>query len=98
MVYYLIGSLPWRYSSAYDKIRKRAFWDVASSGGPVVEQATHFIDLLRFFGGEIVIDSVKATAVGPKYQLTSMAEPPYAEHEVDYCVVIPALNILHPKH
>lgn len=32
--------------------------------GPIVEQATHFIDLSRYFGGDVVVDSVQAHALG----------------------------------
>ena len=52
------------------------------SGGPIVEQATHFVDLMRFFAGEILEDTVKAVAVGPDQKLSDMAPPPQAEHEV----------------
>ena len=51
-------------------------------GGPIVEQATHFVDLMRFFAGEILEDTVKAVAVGPDQKLSDMAPPPQAEHEV----------------
>ena len=34
-------------------------------GGPVVVQATHFVDLIRFFVVVILEDTVKAVAVGP---------------------------------
>lgn len=51
-------------------------------GGPIVEQATHFIDLLRFFGGEIAQESIKAVAVGPSLPLSDMPPAPDAEHSV----------------
>ncbi len=57
-------------------------WDVSLCGGPIVEQATHFVDLMRFFAGEIIEDSVKAVAVGPQQKLSDMPEPPLAEAEV----------------
>lgn len=57
-------------------------WDTSLSGGPIVEQATHFVDLMRFFGGEIVEDTVKAVAVGPEQPLSDMPKAPEAEHEV----------------
>ncbi len=47
-----------------------------------MEQATHFVDLMRFFAGEIIEDSVKAVAVGPQQKLSDMPEPPLAEAEV----------------
>lgn len=57
-------------------------WDTSLCGGPIVEQATHFVDLMRFFGGELVEDTVKAVAVGPEQSLSDMPKAPEAEHEV----------------
>lgn len=37
---------------------------ISSSGGPVVEQGTHFCDLSRYFGGDVDIQTVQAHAVG----------------------------------
>jgi hypothetical protein len=36
---------------------------ISSSGGPVVEQGTHFCDLSRYFGGDVDIQTVQAHAV-----------------------------------
>lgn len=47
-----------------------------------MEQATHFVDLMRFFAGEIIEDTVKAVAVGPQQKLSDIAPPPQAEAEV----------------
>ncbi|BFZ59386.1 hypothetical protein YB2330_000395 [Saitoella coloradoensis] len=52
-----------RYVSSYAKISKPFWWTKSMSGGPVVEQGTHFCDLSRFFGGDVVLDTVQATAV-----------------------------------
>lgn len=71
-----------RYACAYSTIRKRDWWDTSGCGGPIVEQATHFIDLMRYFGGEIVEESIKAVAVGPSLPLTDMPESPHGEHTV----------------
>lgn len=57
-------------------------WDTAVCGGPIVEQATHFVDLMRFFGGEIVEDTVRAVAVGPEQPLVDMPAAPNGEQEV----------------
>ena len=73
-----------RYACAYSTIQKRDWWDITVCGGPIVEQATHFVDLLRFFGGEIIQDSIQAVAVGPKYELSDMPEDPNAEHTVSH--------------
>ncbi|KAL0025024.1 hypothetical protein WJX77_012337 [Trebouxia sp. C0004] len=71
-----------RYACGYSDIKKRDWWDVSLCGGPIVEQATHFVDLMRFFAGEIIEDTVKAVAVGPQQKLSDMPEPPLAEAEV----------------
>ncbi|KAI0695772.1 putative oxidoreductase C terminal-domain-containing protein [Cerioporus squamosus] len=47
-----------RYVMAYEYARKPAWWDKTRSGGPIVEQATHFCDLSRYFGGDVVLPSV----------------------------------------
>ena len=70
------------YASAYSTIRKKHYWDTSLSGGPIVEQATHSIDIMRYFGGEISEESITALAIGPELVLTDMPPAPYAEHEV----------------
>ena len=41
------------------------------------------MDLMRFFGGEILEDSIRATAVGPALPLSDMAPgPDEGEHKV----------------
>ncbi len=52
-----------RYSCAYSLSIKPFWWDLDRSGGPIVEQATHFCDLVRYLGGEVVMDSIQGTAV-----------------------------------
>ncbi|KAG7098214.1 hypothetical protein E1B28_000182 [Marasmius oreades] len=47
-----------RYACAYEAIAKPDWWDKSKSGGPVIEQGTHFCDLSRYFGGEVVLSSV----------------------------------------
>jgi Putative oxidoreductase C terminal domain len=37
---------------------------ISSSGGPVIEQGTHFCDLSRYFGGDVDIQTIQAHAVG----------------------------------
>jgi len=51
-----------RYATAYTAIAKPFWWDKAASGGPIVEQGTHFCDLSRYFGGNVVSGSVTARA------------------------------------
>ncbi|KAK9814110.1 hypothetical protein WJX72_000797 [[Myrmecia] bisecta] len=72
-----------RYSCPYDNIRKPQWWDTQKSGGPIVEQCTHFVDLMRYLSGsEIVKDSIQTKAIGPSMQLSRMPEPPHAEHTI----------------
>jgi len=52
-----------RYNCAYSCIDKPVWWDVERSGGPIVEQATHFCDLARFLGGEVDLSTLQATSI-----------------------------------
>ncbi|KAH9851639.1 putative oxidoreductase C terminal-domain-containing protein [Lenzites betulinus] len=52
-----------RYIMAYEWARKPAWWDKSLSGGPIIEQATHFCDLSRYFGGDVYLPSVVAHTV-----------------------------------
>ncbi|KAK8093141.1 uncharacterized protein PG998_014542 [Apiospora kogelbergensis] len=58
-----IMSINARYTCAYSTIRKPDWWDKSKQGGPIVEQATHFCDLCRYFGGDVVLDTVQAFAL-----------------------------------
>lgn len=49
-----------RYACAYTSIAKPDWWDKSKSAGPIVEQATHFCDLSRYFGGDVDIASIAA--------------------------------------
>jgi predicted dehydrogenase len=64
-----------RYNCAYSGIKKEAFWDVRQSGGPIVEQATHFLDLARYLCGEVELDTIQVTrisAVSPQGRLADI--------------------------
>ncbi|KAG8755593.1 hypothetical protein FRC14_003823 [Serendipita sp. 396] len=52
-----------RYACAYEAIVKPLWWDKELSGGPVIEQGTHFCDLSRYFGGDVDIPTVQAHSV-----------------------------------
>jgi len=52
-----------RYNCAYSCIDKPVWWDVERSGGPIVEQATHFCDLARFLGGDVDLSTLQATSI-----------------------------------
>jgi len=65
-----------RYNSAYTSMPKPGFWDARMSGGPVIEQGTHFCDLVRYFGGEINLDSVASICVQPSSVMGTLSEVP----------------------
>lgn len=48
----------------YAKIDKPAWWMKSRDCGPIIEQATHFVDLSRYFGGDVDLSSVQAHALG----------------------------------
>ncbi len=52
-----------RYNCAYSEMTHPFWWNKAKSGGPIVEQATHFCDLLRYLGGEVREQTVSALSV-----------------------------------
>jgi hypothetical protein len=52
-----------RYVCSYAKIDKPAWWMKSKDCGPIVEQATHFVDLSRYFGGDVILDSVQASSL-----------------------------------
>ena len=55
------------------------------SGGCIVEQATHFVDAMRYLSkSEFKRDSIQAVGVGPDMELSDMPAPPGAEHTVRY--------------
>lgn len=53
-----------RYDCAYSVIAKVEWWDVRLSGGPIVEQATHFCDLARYLAGDVDLATVAAVEIG----------------------------------
>ena len=57
------------------KVSKESWWDARQSGGIIVEQATHFVDMMRYLGGEIDRDSIQAAVVGQDYPLSEMCDP-----------------------
>ena len=52
-----------RYNCAYSEMDHPFWWDKTKSGGPIVEQATHFCDLMRYIGGEVKLETISALAV-----------------------------------
>lgn len=68
-----------RYNCAYTSILKPSWWDVRFSGGPIVEQATHFCDLSRHFGGDVDLGSVKAVCVSANDEIGTLEKIPVNE-------------------
>ena len=52
-----------RYICAYSEMDHPFWWDKMKSGGPIVEQATHFCDLMRYIGGEVKPETISALAI-----------------------------------
>ena len=78
-------SLVGRYNCTYNNIYKPAWWDTLKSGGCIVEQATHFVDAMRYLSqSEFKRDSIQAVGVGPEMELSDMPPPPNAEHTVSF--------------
>lgn len=51
-----------KYVCSYAKIKSDVWWNKSKSCGPVVEQGTHLVDLCRYFGGAVMMDTVQATS------------------------------------
>ena len=75
------ASIVGRYSCPYNNIAKPQWWDTQKSGGCIVEQATHFVDLMRYLsGGDIIQGSIQAVAVGPDMALKEMPAHECSQH------------------
>lgn len=51
-----------KYVCSYAKIKSEVWWNKNKSCGPVVEQGTHLVDLCRYFGGAVMMETVQATS------------------------------------
>ena len=72
-----VMALNMRYFTAYEFMNHAFWWDVSRSGGPIVEQATHFVDLARYLGGEILLPSIQTICTRPEHSagyLSTMVE------------------------
>ena len=66
-----------RYNCAYSESTKPHWWNVRSSGGPIIEQATHFCDLARYLAGEPNLGTISALNVNasePSGKLSHIGE------------------------
>jgi len=71
-----------RYIMAYEHTAKIEWWNKEQSCGPVVEQATHFCDLSRYFGGEVDLDSVLAHSLEHFEPAGKLSKIPVAEDTI----------------
>jgi predicted dehydrogenase len=69
-----------RYACAYSEIRKTEWWDVRCSGGPIVEQATHFVDLVRLLGGEADPASIQGVRIAPASAAAELGDMPQLDN------------------
>lgn len=71
-----------RYNCAYSDIAKSAWWDIRHSGGPIIEQATHVLDLARYLCGDIQIESVAARHIAATKAAGMLTDVPVDESGV----------------
>ncbi|GAA93880.1 hypothetical protein E5Q_00526 [Mixia osmundae IAM 14324] len=71
-----------RYSASYEHTNKLAWWDKSKDCGPIVEQATHFADLSRYFGGDVALDTVQAHALEHYEEAGRLSKIPIPEDSI----------------
>lgn len=76
-----VRSFQARYNCAYSKIGP-FWWDTKASGGPIVEQATHFIDLSRYLCGDAVDSTVQAMSIKATDPLGALSAMPIDESTI----------------
>lgn len=67
---------------AYEHTAKLDWWDKSQSCGPIVEQATHFCDLSRYFGGEVDLDTVMAHSLEHFEPAGHLSKMPVDENKI----------------
>lgn len=90
-----------RYYMAYEYARKLDWWNKSRSCGPVVEQATHFIDLIRFLAGdgnEALLDSVNATTVTHTESVGALSKLGFDETHIPSEERVPRVTSAFWKH
>jgi predicted dehydrogenase len=70
-----------RYHCAYSHIAD-PWWNSKLSGGPIVEQATHFVDLARYFCGEVNKETIKCTSISATDPLSELPSIPVKEESI----------------
>ncbi|GAA5978168.1 hypothetical protein JCM10908_004256 [Rhodotorula pacifica] len=72
-----------RYTCSYAGIAKQAWWMKSKDCGPIVEQGTHFLDLARYFGGDVDMDSVHAQALEWDEPAGQLSQVPVDEASIE---------------
>ena len=67
-----------RYGCAYSEIASKVWWDSRRTGGVIVEQATHFCDLMRFLAGEVELPTISAVRIAADEPAGRLADVPAA--------------------
>lgn len=78
------------YDCAYSCIRKTSWWDMASSGGPIVEQATHFIDLARYLVGDADLETLSGVSIQPDEEKGNLSDLPVRGDGLSFQDPVPA--------
>ncbi|GAA5897938.1 hypothetical protein JCM5296_004973 [Sporobolomyces johnsonii] len=81
-----------RYASSYAFSTKHAWWMKSKDCGPIVEQATHFVDLSRYFGGEVDLASVQAQQLDWDEPAGELSVVPVDEESVEPADRIPRVT------
>lgn len=71
---------------------KLGWWDKSQSQGPIIEQATHFADLSRFFGGEVNLGSVSARTVEHHTRAGQLGKKGFDEEKIEAANRIPRIT------
>jgi len=56
--------------------------DLFARGGPIIEQATHFCDLSRYFGGDVDLSTLHATTLEWDEPAGALAKVPVDESKI----------------
>lgn len=81
-----------RYIMAYEHTAKPDWWDKNQSCGPIVEQATHFCDLSRYFGGEVDLSTVMAHSLEHFEPAGKLSKMPIDEDKIPEDQRIPRIT------
>lgn len=88
-----------RYFMAYEYARKLSWWDSSVSCGPMVEQATHFVDLIRFFANSpILFDTIQANIVNHDEEAGQLSKKGFDEDLIHVTNRVPRVTMASWKH